>query len=155
MSTANYSYKNICVVVHDGDQEDLEYWIDADICMFAGLLRDKVRGFKIAEGKRRFTENMDALILGGCEVINRHSGEVFAEVVATYKDGYYHGACLDYDVIYNDYYEAERQTSVENVTDKKCNAIAKVLKTFGVEIRKVAIFSDGEAIYEEVKRVTK
>lgn len=175
MSTNNFTYRNICVVVHDTTEYYCEpceiYQQDNDTCEecgelmrdnhcndfygidienWAGLLAEKIKGFEVPT-RRKWTRD-EALILGSID-IERKNGEDYATIYATYKSGYYCGACLDYIVEYEDdsWGDEVRLKTLDKKIDVKCRQIAKVLRSFGTEVRKVAQFSNGEAVYEKVK----
>jgi len=181
MSTNNFRFENICVVVHNSTeyycencetyQDDnstcescgskemsdnaISDFYDDDIVYFTDTLAEKVKGFEKYDTSHKlskWTKN-EALILGEVQ-IHKDNGEYYASVYATYKSGYYSGACLDYVVEYADVYEYgehKKTKKLEKKIQSKCNAIAKVLRTLGTEVVKVAQFSNGEAIYKAVK----
>lgn len=169
MSTNNFTYKNICVVVHDETEyycddcdvyqiendtckecneemnDDLDNFLpDQDIEHWASTLKYKVRSFIVPQ-KRQWTKN-EALILGEVQ-FHKPNGDYFASVYATYKSGYYVGACLDYVVEYT-YDDVPRLKTLDKKIEVKCNQIAKVLRSFGKEIVKVGQASNGEAFYQ-------
>lgn len=172
MSTNNFSYENICVVVHNDTEyycEDCEvyqmnnstcescgndsmsdnaisdFWED-DLVYFADTLSEKIKGFQ-KELNRKWTRR-EALILGDC-TFYKPDGEHYATIYVTYKSGYYAGACLDYSIERED--EDNQLKTYEDKIYTKCNAIEKVLRTMGTEVRKVAQFSNGEAVYQKVR----
>lgn len=173
MSTNNFDFENICVVVHNSTEyycdncdiyqldnstcesckntemsdnaisdfydDDLQYWSDT--------LTEKIKGFQ-SEVKRKWTKN-EAFILGDC-TFYKESGEHYATIYVTYKGGYYAGACLDYTIEREN--DDIKVKTFENKIQSKCNAITKVLRTFGQEVIKVGQFSNGEAVYELAKK---
>ena len=171
MSTNNFTYENICVVVHDTTEyycdicdiyqdnnstcescgndsmsdNAISDFYDEDIVYFADTLSEKVKGFQ-SEVKRKWTRK-EALILGDC-TFYKPDGEHYATVYVTYKSGYYAGACLDYSIEREDEYNMLK--TYEDKIQAKCKAIAKVLRTMGTEVKKVAQFSNGEAVYQKV-----
>ena len=103
------------------------------------------------EYKRKWTRR-EALILGDC-TFYKPDGEHYATIFVTYKSGYYYGACLDYSIEYVDYEKPPTIHSIDKKIRSKCNAIEKVLRTLGTEVKKVAQFSNGEAVYKVVKEL--
>lgn len=143
MSTNNFSYENICVVVHD--EEESDSFFETDFIVWKSELERIVKGF-IPEEKDNWLNN-DKLKLGYIPFY-KSNGEHYATIWVTYKSGYYVGACLDY-IIERDF---EGLKTFENKIESKCKAIEKVLRTFGQEVIKVAQFSNGEAVYKSIKR---
>lgn len=169
MSTNNFTYKNICVVVHDSVEyycdecewyqdvmdtctecgkelqpNDTTDFVDQDIENWADTLKDKIKGFEVPR-ERSWTKN-EALILGEVQ-FHKPNGDYFASVYATYKSGYYVGACLDYVVEYT-YDDVPRLKTLDKKIETKCNQIAKVLRSFGKEVVKIGQASNGEAFYQ-------
>lgn len=149
MSTNNFNYKNICVVVHDDIDDDYPF-INEDIDSWKEILNDKIKNFQIPY-KNIWVK--DGLVLGNVDFYKKN-GEHYATIYATYKCGYYAGACLDYIVEYEDdsWGDEVRLKTLDKKIENKCRAIEKVLRTFGTEVRKVGQFSNGEAVYEKVKK---
>lgn len=171
MSTNNFSYENICIVVHNDTEYYCEscelYQLNDEICKkcnntmldnhiedfqendienWTNILSNKIKGFH-SEVKRRWTKN-EALILGDC-TFYKGNGEHYATIYITYQSGYYAGACLDYTIERED--ENNLIKTFEDKIFSKEKAIRKVLRTFGVEVVKMAQFSNGEAVYKAVK----
>lgn len=149
MSTNNFTYKNICVVVHDSNDAD-DYFYNEDIECWKQKLESEVKGFEMFKNRNW---NGDALILGEY-MLHRKNGDWYASIQVTYQSGYYVGACLDYDIIYNEDtedIENKKPKTMEAKLQTKVSKISLVLKTFGVQIVKVGNFSNGEAVYQRVK----
>ena len=146
MSTNNFSYENICVVVEDNDGYDF----DDMVRDMGDTLEDKVMDFT-REVKRNWTKN-EAMIIGEVRIY-KDNGEYYASVYATIKSGYYADACLDYVVEYSEYLDDNKHLkTLDKKIESKCRQIAKVLRMHGTEVRRVATFSNGEAIYEKIKQ---
>ena len=64
----------------------------------------------------------------------------------TIESGYYEGAMID--VAFDDLDNIEQTKKLEKQIDQKCNIIEKTLKKITTPIVRVALFSNGEAIYE-------
>lgn len=172
MSTNNFSYENICVVVHDTTDYycsdcDIEQFnnsiceecgedminntdliIDSDIDYYKDTLEKNINDFSSADKKEWYG---DYLLLGKV-ILERLDSSNYTVIYVTYNPGYHNAACLDYTIdskIYED--ESDKQAKKE---DKKillkCKEIEKVLRTLGTEFQKVGQFSNGEAVYKKV-----
>lgn len=173
MSTNNFAYDNICVVVHNdteyycGDcdvyqtneskcekcgeemqDDNVEDFYDADISNWGDILEERIKGFTKGGKLRDSNRNYPRAVLGSIDVY-KASGDLYATIYAVYTSGYYSGACLDYVIEYDEY--DEQLKSYDARVQKKCDYLAKILRTFGTEVRRVAVFSNGEAVYEKVK----
>jgi hypothetical protein len=154
MSTNNYTYTNVCIVVHDDLPDDYDLIIDEDIADWKVTLGEKIKGFEPFLNKDIYQD--DALILGEV-VIYRKNGDVYATIQVTYQSGYYVGACLDWKVVYNeDYYYNIKPYNLKPKTLEKrlhgiTNRITKQLKRFGTQVVKVAQLSNGESFYKAIK----
>lgn len=174
MSANNFSYDNICVVVHNDTEyycdECDEYQIDKDVCEKCGqemldnhkedfydleienwsdVLEERIKGFTKGGEIRESNRNYPRAVLGSIDVY-KASGDLYATIYAVYTSGYYSGACLDYVVEYDEY-EHKPLKSYDARVQKKCDYLAKILRTFGTEVWRVGVFSNGEAVYEKVK----
>lgn len=166
MSTNNFTYENICVVVHEPDyycydcevqtdgkclicKKEIENEIDwnNDIQYWKDKIAKKIKGFIPVFGEKW---DNNALILGEWST-NRQDGTEYANIKVTYRSGYYSGACLDYIIEYNDdeYYKNMRPETFEKRVLKTQAKISTLLKSFGVQVVRVANFSNGEAIYKK------
>lgn len=144
MSTNNFNFKNICVVVSDDDYYD-GYVEDS-----AEFLKEKIKGVEV-QVPAKWLGN-DSRVLGYVD-FEKSNGEHYARIYVTLNSGYYADACLDYVVEReSDYGYIEVSKSIETKIDSKCRAIAKALRTMGQEVIKVAQFSNGEAMYKAIKR---
>lgn len=143
MSTNNFNFKNICVVV-----EDKNYY-EGYIEDTAEFISEKIKGFEIPAVRKWVDEN---LVLGYVD-FHKNNGEHYARVYITFNSGYYADACLDYTIEReSDYGYIEVNNSTEKKIDSKCRVIEKVLRGLGQEVIKVAQFSNGEAVYKPIKR---
>ena len=150
MSTNNFSFENICVIVHDDTEEDDgEFRFDMDMEFWREQLASEIKGF-IPATKREWTKN-EALIIGEI-TMHKPNGEYYASIYATYKSGYYAGACLDYVVEYEEYLEDDAHLkTLDAKIEARTKKLAKILKTFGTPVIKVGQFSNGEAVYQKEK----
>lgn len=146
MSTNNFSYENICVVVENtGDSMDFDFQLED--------WRQQLSNIKGFEPCQREHWTKDEAYIIGTISFYKNDGTFYADLCATYKDGYYSDGCLDYVIEYDTYLDDDKHIkSIEKKIQSKCNAIAKVLRTLGIEVVKVAQFSNGEAVYKAVKK---
>jgi hypothetical protein len=172
MSTNNFSYENICVVVHSpllygcdtceieqkdssvctgcgGDMYDYtDENIQSDIDYYKNTLEQSINDFSSTDKKEWYNN----YLLLGKVILDRLDSSNYTVIYVTYNPGYYNAACLDYTVdriIYED--DSDKQAKEEGKRIlSKCKEIEKVLRTFGTEIKKVGQFSNGEAVYKLV-----
>ena len=140
MSTNNFNFKNICVVVSDDRYYD-GYAEDS-----AEFLKEKIKGFEVPAVRKWIDDNP---VLGFVD-FEKSNGEHYARIYITFNSGYYADACLDYIVERED--DSVLLNTIETKIDAKGRAIAKVLRTMGQEVIKVAQFSNGEASYKAINR---
>ena len=142
MSTNNFSFENICVVVHDNtdDGDNAEIMFDEDVAYWKDELKSKIKGCEIPSKPNWIDE---AYILA--EIPFYHLDELYAKIYITYQSGYYSAACLDYKIRIEDEYNPNK--SINRDIQRKCNKIVKVLSKLGTRVLKVAQFSNGEAVY--------
>ena len=142
MSTNNFTFQNICVVVHednyDNTDSDLEYWGDCLILRVSRFERYTTRKWNERE----------ALLIGEVPFY-RVNGDLYATIYVTYKSGYYSGACLDY---YTEFEQGTKIMKLEKAVKAKENRIRNVLRSFGDEYLKVGQFSNGEAVYQRASK---
>lgn len=141
MSTNNFNFKNICVVVKD------EEYYDGYVEDSAEFLKEKIKGLEV-QVPAKWLGN-DSRVLGYVD-FERSNGEHYARIYITLNSGYYADACLDYVVERED--DSVLLNTIETKIDSKGRAIAKALRTMGQEVIKVAQFSNGEAVYKAIKR---
>lgn len=151
MSTNNFSYKNVCVVLEDveGDYNG-DFW-DYNVMNIQYELEQKIKGFVTfsIHKDRRFTKDKEALIIGEVDFY-KSNGEWYGSLYATIKSGYYSDSCLDWDFEYeNDDYEQNKNLTIEKKIQSRARQIVKIFKKFGTEVKKVAQFSNGEALYQK------
>lgn len=172
MSTNNFSYENICVVVH----HPLEYYcsnceieqIDSSVCDECGedmidntylnvevdidyckdTLEKSINDFYSTDKKEWYG---DHLLLGKV-ILERKDSSNYTVIYVTYNPGYYNDACLDY-IVYRKIYEHDSDKQAKKEDKRillKCKEIEKVLRTFGTEVKKIGQFNNGEAVYKLV-----
>lgn len=146
MSTNNFSFKNICIVVHDNHDENEEINFDEDLAYWQDTLSEEIPGFNRSVG-RTWTKD-EAFIIGSVD-FHKTNGEHYATIYITYKSGYYAAACLDYLTEYSDEYEEKRIKSLEAKIEAKTRRIIKRLSSFGQRVIKIGQFSNGEAVYRK------
>lgn len=150
MSTNNFTFTNICVVVHDTDVDD-PHLFDDDMEYWRSVLADKFPGI-IIPTQDQWTRN-ESYIIAELQ-FHKPNGEYYASLYATYKSGYYAAACLDYVVEYEYTYDDDESKlkSMERKIESASKKMAKVLSKFGQRVIKVAQFSNGEAVYQAVDK---
>jgi hypothetical protein len=113
MSTNNFTYKNVCVVMEDIEDDFEGDLFFESISFLQYSLEDKIKGFKIVNTRkdRRWTKDKGALIIGEVD-FHKSNGEYYGSLYATVKSGYYADSCLDWDFEYNedDYGENKNKT---------------------------------------------
>ena len=81
-------------------------------------------------------------------------GGVYKRITVLYRSGYYGGLNIDYhveediDCMYNN---CKPSKVLDKKVDVLCNKIKKIIKSYGTPLRRVAVLSNGEAIYEKEK----
>lgn len=94
----------------------------------------------------------DAMIIGGIDftIFNRYAEDWdTATLYITVKNGYYQGVMIDVDDEEIEEFQPCKTKLAEIVRAK--NKIKKILSSYTLPVKRVATFSNGEAIYEEVK----
>jgi len=142
MGTNNFTFQNICVVVHEDGMEHF----DSDINYWRDCLTHQIIDFT-AENKPTWTRQ-GAYILGDVSFY-RGNGDLYATIYITYKSGYYDSACLDYVTEFED--ENTKIKRLNLAISKRENRIKQVLRRYGTEILKVGQFSNGEAVYKRAE----
>jgi len=143
MSTGNFSFTNICVPVFMDYTDDEYIFIEDEVQNFIEGLK-KISGFE--EYSNKWYSNSQRL-LGKIEVRHyAHDQDPYAIVCVVLNWGYYYGGCLDYEVEYLQ----DRKGYLDKIVQSKCNAVRKVLKSFGDEYEVSAQFSNGETWYTKV-----
>lgn len=178
MSTNNFSFENILVVIPDFkfdnrclDEECPHFEEEGIHCEHVSDYYDyDTEGFKMY-----IKEVQDQLVKIGFDSCDRYDndrnygGNIIAElclrnnsetstrtIEVVIRSGYYDGANIDYKIIEDDDYLYEDNTkgraremkALQNKVDKIIPKIKKILRKNGTELLKVGQFSNGEAVYE-------
>lgn len=147
MATNNFYFENILVAIEQDEAEDFVNIFKSDM---QAELKDNIK---------------DGIIVNEYEKngLRSYGGRVVFEVPVYYKDyqykkvqvvvrsGYYAGLNIDYKIEYG--YDEYKVEKVPKYIDKQikvlCNKIAKIVKIYGITLKKVGQFSNGEAVYEK------
>jgi len=177
MSTNNFKYKNVLVVLPDFSfdnrclDEDCEHFESEGInCehvddyydfdtegynMYKKEMQEKLSAIKLPKcigggdsDRYDSDRNYGGTIIYDFSVYNK-DGDIYTAVEVVIRNGYYADMNIDYTV--NREY-GDDNSKLDKSIKVLCNKIEKVLKKYGgKEYLKVAQFSNGEAVYQKVK----
>jgi hypothetical protein len=172
MSTNNFSYRNICVVLPDFKfdnrcmEENCEYFeSEGNNCehvddyyefdtegfkMFKKEVQDKLVkiGFEPCDrSESNSNRNYEGDVIADWTIYDRNDNRKDIEVVI--RNGYYDGMNFDYNVSDDGCYEETKAMAKKVASQIK--KLEKVLIGCGEHIIRVATMSNGEAIYKKVK----
>lgn len=166
MSTNNFSFENILVVLpdfsfyHESEGCDCEDKDEKGICKMQGEYvgfdqyaydewiedmqsqLEKI-GFDSCDRWDR-NRNYEGKIIAEWSVYDKNENKKSIEVVV--RSGYYEGANIDYVIEDDGYYEETKAN--EKKIASKINRLEKILRKNGTEMLKVGQFSNGEAVYK-------
>lgn len=126
MSTPNFKYKNRCIVVSDDDYENGNY--------------PEYEGENEISGNRNYPSYKLREQPEGCGIL-----------IAILTGAYYSGACIDYIVDPN-WEEETDPAQLEQEANIMNKFLDKIVEGYGLEeVKCMAVFSNGEAMYEKVK----
>jgi len=126
MSTPNFKYTNRCIVVSDDDYENGNY--------------PRYEGENEISGNRNYPSYKLRGQPEGCGIL-----------IAILTGAYYSGACIDFIVDPN-WEEETDPAQLDQEANVMNKFLDKIVEDYGLEeVECVAVFSNGEAIYEPVK----
>lgn len=153
MSTNNFSYDNILIVLPDfciysEGGEYLDYDNFSKDCYIKDIQHyiSKI-GFSpcdISDNNRYYPGSIIAEYNIEDSQYNKYK-----TIQVVIRSGYYSGENIDY-IIEEGYTESKKTKTMDSKTDKKALQLEKILKKYGgEEYLKIAQFSNGEAIYQK------
>jgi hypothetical protein len=151
MGTVNFHWEKILVAVESSDEDEVE---DYDMLMdcIGTHLEDKLGGVATNEWDSDSLRSYPGRI-AWTKTIETKDGLQYKVIQVVVRGGYYSGCNIDYKIIDGgDLWLIEDQKRGTKGLDKEVERVEKrlhsILPTFGTELRQVAVFSNGEAIYE-------
>lgn len=153
MGTSNFSiptlskHYTICMD-QDGNNDDLDWMYEDEIGNIQSELETAIKGFEGYPGR---WINQHERVIGSIDIEyfdhdNREWDTMTLYV--TSEIGYYQGAMID---VYMDDIEGRSySTTVQRKVDRYINRIEQVLERYTITLRRVAMFSNGETMYERV-----
>lgn len=172
MSTNNFKYENILVVIPDFNfdnrcmNEDCEHFESEGInCEHVNTYYE----FNTEDYNMYVKDLQEQLQKIGFDSCDRndndrsYSGQIIAEwsiydkngnikdIEVVIRSGYYQGANIDYIITEGDYDYTETKTMKKKI-EVKIRQLEKILRKNGEEYLKVASFSNGEAFYKKLNK---
>lgn len=167
MSTNNFKYENILVVIPDFVFDNRCMDEDCEHFESEGVNCEHVDTYYEydTEGYDMYVEDLQEQLekigFDGCDKweSGRDGGKIIADwsiedkegnlkvLEVVIRSGYYDGANIDY-TIHDNYGEFKSNKTLDKKFEAKCKAVEKILRKNGKELTKVAQFSNGEAIYQ-------
>lgn len=145
MGTCNFAFDNVLVAIDTDDWDD--YMYDDFIDNVRTNIELKIKdGYGLDEYDNNSLHSYGGRFIFGIDVYGALGCYKTIKVVV--RNGYYSGLNLDYIISDLVDYEDERKT-LEHKVEVMSRKIAKVLRCYGTELRHVATFSNGEALYEK------
>lgn len=141
MSTCNFTQYDEKYIYAIDDVED-DFIIDDIINNITSELE---RIYK-KNGSRQDNYIKESKCFYNITVYSKENGVIDIDIIIT--GGYYYGANLGYIINNND--DIQISNTLQKSIDSVCNNIERIYKKYTQKIRRVATFSNGEAIYEPV-----
>ena len=145
MSTCNFSQPNLSKIYACECEEEWDWEDNIENVIYE---LGKIKGFHMYK-EDKWLDN-DTKIIGAFDFEfydHYYKGWDTISIYVTVESGYYSG--MKFDVDFNDLMEIEQTRALEKKIRQKCNAIEKALKTVTTPLVRVAVFSNGDAIYEK------
>lgn len=146
MSCPNFHHENILIAIEDEAAEDFMDCFKGDMqdelqeAIPLGCITDVYEkdGLRSYPGKVVF------------EVDVRYRDYLYKTVQVIVRSGYYGGLNIDYKVVEGGDHIEKEPKYLDKKVDALCNKIKKIIESYGTPLRRVAVFSNGEAVYEKV-----
>lgn len=168
MSTNNFKYENILVVIPDFKfdnrclNEECEYFEREGVnCEHVDTYYEfDTEGYNMYV--KDLQEQLQKIRFNSCNRSDRYEGSIIADwsiedkngnlktVEVVIRNGYYEGANIDYSIEDDGYYK-ETKTREDKIASK-VRQLEKILRKNGEEYLKVASFSNGEAVYKKLNK---
>ena len=172
MSTNNFSWKNVLVVVPDfkfdnrcldeecphfeeeGEHcEHVDNYYEYDTEGFKEYVEEvqeklEVLGFESCD-RDDYERNYNGNIISELSYIDSHDN-IIATIEVVIRNGYYDGMNIDYTL---EYFMDTTKTTEQKIKTL-CNKVAKVLKASGTELQQLGTMSNGEGVYK-LKKINK
>lgn len=158
MSTNNFYFENVLNIVQLNDEDyEVNNMMIEDITI---NLFEELDKYKFFETMNLFNDNefIDkgriSMNYGGKIILRlfRDNSDYNFMIDVVLYNGYYADCNIDYSITIDNFTERYKDEDIENfkVNQKMIRILEKLLNKFTVPARKVAQFSNGEAMYEKV-----
>lgn len=147
MSTCNFSLPNLKFhyTINPQDEWDWETEIDNIQSELS-----TIKGYNIEEHDRWETNNRKILGYFDFDYYDKDYKQWdTVSITVVVESGYYEGGMID--VSLSEYQDLNHTKTLENKVNRKLNQIEKVLSKCTTKIIRVAVFSNGEGVYELAK----
>lgn len=145
MSTQNFAYENILVALN-------EEWEEWDINFFREDIGEELERRGFCRDDNYMYDGLSRSYGGryiAYKDINHADGRHYARVYVYMRSGYYSGSNIDYIVEHGEDDFPRGEKALQARVDTCTRMLRKLLPKYGTELRRVAVFSNGEAVYKK------
>ena len=155
MSTCNFSYDNILIVLPSFYNEEEDYFDDFYFEETKDSIQNKLQNIgytACSSTESRYNRNYEGLCIASKSLENK-DGYVYFNIEVVIRDGYYSGQNIEY-VIVDDIDDIKINKTMQKKIDSLINRTKKILLSFGEEYICTARFSNGEAMYSKKAKLS-